>query len=247
MTTTSFAARLRQILILACASFAASAFAQALPSSLKLVFTQQTGTASATASIPVMLTLTNTSASQAFVFNSSLPNFGLNPSALPTTGYYFDVNGVYTTATFASYSSANLGSSFGCATTFTTSCTSGPPYNFNFAPGLTSPLSLAAGASTSYLFGTFVPSAGAVAPGTYSFFYAAAIANISGLDSAGHVLSSTLTLAETCPGQSAAACGAAGYFSRTVVAVPEPATWGLMALGLGIVAMRRRVKTIGSA
>ena len=240
MINSSGCRRARQAALFMLVAVAAPVFAQALPSALRLTFTQHTGVVSATASIPVMVTLTNTSGTQAFAFNSTPPAFGLNPAVLPPTGTYFDpVSGTNVTASFASYSFAGFSSSFGCANTFTTSCTTGPPYNFNFGANPPSPLSLAPGASTTYLFGTFDPSAGAVAPGSYSFFQAGTGIFFQGLDSAGNTLQQRIDLAQTCPGQDAASCGAAGFFTRTVP-VPEPSQWAMMALGLvGLAAIKR--------
>ena len=57
---------------------------------------------------------------------------------------------------------------FGCSGSFNApgQCTQGPPYTFTFANNpFELPYRLNAGAQHEYLFGTFTPSAGPVAPG----------------------------------------------------------------------------------
>jgi hypothetical protein len=135
---------------------------------------------------------------------------------------------------------------FECSGDFTTVCNEGPPYNFDFAPVTIDPsnFDLQPGESIEFLFGSFTPSAGPVAPGTYTWYNMGVTANALDengdpfLDDEGNRLPS-FTLAETCPQQNPACA-----FTRTVVgvsAVPEPASWALMIGGFALVgaAIRR--------
>jgi len=143
--------------------------------------------------------------------------------------------------------SSNVNNSFSCSGTFTAVCTTGPPYNFTFSVGpqsfpFTQNLNLQPGNSYDFLFGKFTPSAGPVAPGTYTFYNASFLIQYDGVDSTGAPFSQSLNIASTCPTQSASCA-----FTRTVVqdvAVPEPGTWALFGLtGLGWAILRRRRTT----
>ena len=105
--------------------------------------------------------------------------------------------------------------------------------NFGDARG-----TLAPGQSQDFLYATFTPQNGPVTPGTYTFSNAELQFNIVGLDFDGNALYRNVTIAATCPGGEDACA-----FSR-VVAVPEPGTYGMMALGLGLLGWvaRRRAR-----
>lgn len=227
------------------ASSLGSAWAQAPASSLSLVFTEPTGVVGPTDSIPVNLRFTNNDPTLEFIVDNSLPNMGLDLAMLPTTGQYYDevLNETFYDVPFVSYTGAYLGTGFGCSGTFTAAgqCTEGPPYTFEWGPfaPFGEPFHLAPGASVDYLFGTFVPSAGPVAAGTYEFYRSVAWLNVYGLDAEGHQLWGYNFPAMTCNGDSAEQCANTGFFSR-VVAVPEPGSYALMALGLALVGWRAR-------
>jgi hypothetical protein len=229
-----------QLSALAVAFMGIPALAAPTVSDLSLTFAQPSGVVGATDNIPVELRLTNNS-SETFVLDNSLMNAGLDSSWLPTSGTATDG----TSADFASYTSISFGLAFGCSGTFTTSCISGPPYNFNFASGveLAAPLSIAPGGHLDYLLGTFVPFGGSVAPGTYSFYRGVLDSWVYGLDASGNTISALEFPLQTCNGDSAAQCSSVEYFTRTVSGVPEPESYALMLAGLGALALTRRHRT----
>jgi len=251
MSHATWVVRMLRAVAVVCMGLSGAAWAQAPWTSLSLTFLEPTGVVGPTDSIPVNLRFTNNDATLDFVVDNSLPNGGLDTSFLPTTGQYFDASdptcpGGYCYQPFDRYTDFSLTIGFGCSGTFTAPgmCTNGPPYTFEFAanPFNSLPFTLAAGSSTDYLFGTFVPSSGPVAAGTYEFYRSVVWLNVGGYDVAGHALSAVVFPALTCTGDSAAACASVGYFSR-VVAVPEPGTYALMGLGFGLLGwrLRRRV------
>jgi hypothetical protein len=220
------------------------AWAQAPASSLSLVFTEPTGVVGPTDSIAVNLRFTNIDPTLDFVLDPSLPDGGLDASILPAGTYVFNPDtGGWDFVAFASYTGFDLTVGFGCSGTFTApdQCTQGPPYTFNFAGDpFVEPFVLPAGQSMEYLFGTFTPSAGPVAAGTYEFYRSVVWLNVYGLDALGNDISAVVFPASTCQFDNANDCANASMFTRTVVAVPEPGTYALMALGLGLVGLRAR-------
>jgi hypothetical protein len=227
---------------------AATAGAQVPVSSLSMSFVDPSGVIGPNDSVDIVVRLSNADPSGGtFVVDPSLPNIGLDPSFLPATGYYTDPDtGDSIPSTFATWDSGFLGLAFGCSGTFTSSCTDGPPYNFNFSSyNFALPFSLAAGDHLDFLLGTFVPSAGPVVAGTYEFYRAPIALWIFGTDADGHSLSTITFPAQTCDFDNATDC-AGKLFERTVAGeVPEPAGWGLMAVGLPLLGwrLRRRVAT----
>jgi hypothetical protein len=132
---------------------------------------------------------------------------------------------------------------FSCSGTFTNGCSAGTPYNFSFNTGpgsLSYPVnfSLDPGEALNVLYGTFTPSAGPVAAGTYTFFDAGFFMSFD-QEIDGQSVYGSRDLASTCSSQSPSCA-----FTRTVAAaaVPEPASWAMMIGGLGLVGgmLRRR-------
>jgi hypothetical protein len=181
-----------------------------------------------------------------FNIDSTASNFGLDLDYISG-----DLNGKQV----ASITNVYLNIGFGCSGSFTTSCLNGPPYNFswNGGPGDSvagkNPLTLAEGGIFDYLFGTFSPSNGPVAAGTYHFYSAYLVGVLSGtewvIDPANaaqpveqEFSNQYFTFASTCS-TGDDSCG----FSRTVVAgnaVPEPGTYALVLLSLGMLSLANR-------
>ncbi|MDB5423966.1 MAG: sorting protein, partial [Phenylobacterium sp.] len=122
---------------------------------------------------------------------------------------------------------------FECSGTFTSVCADPPPYSFDFASGPgtfngATNLDLAPGSSTHFLFGTFNP-AGPAPAGTYAFYNAIFEFEFYDPDNTDpDVHPQGLTIATTCERQNDACA-----FTRTVAAIPEPATWAMLVLGFG--------------
>jgi PEP-CTERM motif-containing protein len=231
----------------------ASAVAQ--PSSvipgLHLKFTTPMGTAYQTSPIDVFVTLMLDAGAPAFNFDgrsydptSPMP-FGIPKSTLPTEGFEFGTDEL---ATFApdSYNSAFLFLVPNCeASTFLPACPSqfGPPYDFTFGVGLGldgSTFSIAPGTSMDFLLGTLTPTGGIAPVGTYTLADAQIIAQVNGKDDAGRDIAGFTTgLVDACDNV-VPSCG----FSRDVIPTPEPATFGLLTLGLGFVGVVRRRRTV---
>jgi hypothetical protein len=146
---------------------------------------------------------------------------------------------------FATINSSYTNIAFVCTGTFTTVC-GGPPYTFGFnlaAPSLVQAkdLNVQPGDSQDFLFGTFTPSHGPVAPGTYRFYRAILFVHVGGTDSSGTPAEKEFNLFTTCAtGDNTCA------FQRSVVAqavVPEPSSLLLLIPAIvGGALLRRRAR-----
>jgi hypothetical protein len=220
------------------------AWAQAPASSLSLIFTEPTGVVGPTDSIAVNLRFTNNDPLLDFVVDNSLAFGGLHPDIVPTGTYVFNADTQnWDFVPFDSYTRFDLTIGFGCSGNFGApgQCTQGPPYTFSFAGDpFAEPFRLTPGQSMEYLFGTFAPTSGPVAAGTYEFYRSVAWLNVDGLDARGNEMSAVTFPASTCQFDNATECANASFFTRTVVGVPEPGTYALMGLGLALVGWRAR-------
>lgn len=209
----------------------------------------------------VNIRLTLDSDSDTLNFDRTDPNAWLN---FANEQLSFSGNPELAGLQFINIDHISLNTWFQCSGSFTSICNEGPPYHFSFNNRTLTgdelyniDLALAPGESLDYDFGVFTPSHGPVAAGTYEFIRAGFTLNFSGytaddydengdlrLDDNGWIVSPkefSYDLATTCPD-----C----IFTRTVVtAVPEPSSYALMGLGLGMLAYsarRRKAKAIQS-
>lgn len=155
-----------------------------------LQFITPTGMVGPTDSIDVWVRFTLDPSSDPLVLDGD--PYGTPPFGVPETNYptYFYSGTVASSNivpdSWTSFSNIYLNTSFLCAGTFTSSCTNGPAYDFSFntsgpdSLNFLNSYALNPGDSVDYLFGTFTPSAGAVAPGTYYFYGTSLILNFQG-------------------------------------------------------------------
>ncbi len=176
----------------------------------------------------------------------------VDPLDFPTGGFSPDANmgaGAFVEFDFVDFVGASISAS--CSGSFVIdsggNCGLGgagtDDYNFTFGPGWApggGGLTLAAGESIDFLWGTFTPVAGGAAPGTYDYTSAGIgiFINGFGFDDFGEEveISTFLQIDVTCssgdPG-----CG----FSRTVAPVPVPAAvWLFASALLGLTSLSRR-------
>lgn len=170
----------RRATVLALASALAAPGALAAQFSGTLEFITPTGIVGPTDDIPVWVRFTlDPGSPDALDLNgdsSASPPFGVPPGYLPTKVFAdLGEGGQFYQGTFVNVLNVFLNTAFLCSGTFTSGCTSGPPYDFDFN---TSPpdtinflnnFTLQPGSSFDYLFGTFKPTA-PVAEGTYYFY-----------------------------------------------------------------------------
>lgn len=206
-----------------------------------LDFVQRVATVLPDEVIEVRMRLTIDPASPPLLFSSN-PLSGFLPEDLPTEGQYYNPDTEeFETRPVASITGAYLNTFFGCDDTFTGGCngnTSNYRYDFFLTSQPGSPsinfldsFNLAPGASFEYVFATFTPAAGGAAPGTYLFYRTGVTLNFNAFDAAGNYLSTpSRDIATTCAFGNTPECA----FTR-IVEVPEPATWGLLGLGLLVV------------
>lgn len=215
--------RLSKASALAAAFFSATAFA--LPAT-SVSWVQQYGTALQTDVVEIWVRLAvDASADAPLVLDGSTTSF--DPAELVD---FASIDGVF-----------NVGLASCSGNFFPPGCVDpGSSWRFDFNYGADTfftadPMVFPPGTTGDFLFGTFTPQNGPVAPGVYTFAMAELALWVAGTNHAGEPLTQWFSLGQTCDGDESC------YFTREILAVPEPATYALFALGLaGLAAVGRR-------
>lgn len=228
-----------------------------------LEFVNPTDTANSTDSIPVWVRFTLDQFSDPLILTgdpSETPPFGVDPSVYSslTDFYSYDwqtgtshriING-----TINRVDSIYLNTWFSCSGSFTSSCTVGPEYDFNWAyqpeGGIigSNNIFILPGDSRDYLFGTFTPTNGSAAEGVYEFFGTGLSFNIVGevtgieVDDQGNPVSGIpAVFANASASFDLASTHGSTPFTRTVTAVPLPNAFWLF--GSFVLATPRYLKS----
>lgn len=227
-------------MLLGALAFGCITQAQAAPSGT-LTFLEPHAVVAPTDTIPVWMRLTLDAGSEPLTLDASAPGFGIDPALVPAEILPLE-RAFLSTVLISTAEPTSLG-------------WVGPPYAFapnvngsNSVNGLAT-FTLAAGASHDFLLGTFTPSHGPVAPGTYSISDVLLTLILVGPPGGGEDspypghLAQFLPLAQVCAGGEPCALFTRTVSAMTVSAVPEPSTYATMLAGLGLVgwiALRRR-------